>query len=114
MLKRSLTRRLNLQKLIQNNQVVCLPFFAISQTRVIGACEMVIDKESLPTKPRDFLEENYRPNSLSRLMVEQGYALTIGYGRELFNEEQRQAQVLRSGVWGGSFEPPALYRSRHP
>jgi len=103
-----------LQKLIQNNQVVCLPFFAVSQTRVIGACEMVVDKVSLPTSPSDFLEEAYRPNSLSRLMVEQGYALTIGYGRELFNEEQRQAQVLRSGVWAGSFEPPALYRSKHP
>lgn len=103
-----------LQKLIQNNQVVCLPFFAVSQTRVIGACELVVDKVSLPTKPRDFLEADYRPNSLSRLMVEQGYALTIGYGRELFYEEQRQAQVLRSGVWAGSFEPPALYRSRHP
>lgn len=103
-----------LQKLIQNNQVVCLRFFAVSQTRVIGACEMVVDKASLPTSPGDFLDEDYRPNSLSRLMVEQGYALTIGYGRELFNEEQRQAQVLRSGVWAGSFEPPALYRSRHP
>lgn len=103
-----------LQKLIQNNQVVCLPFFAVSPTRVIGACEMVVDKVSLPTSPSDFLEEEYRPNSLSRLMVEQGYALTIGYGRELFNDEQRQAQVLRSGVWAGSFEPPALYRSKHP
>jgi len=103
-----------LQNLIQNHQVVCLPFFAVSQTRVIGACEMVVDEGSLPTKPTDFLDEDYRPNSLSRLMVEQGFALTIGYGRELFGEEQRQAQVLRSGVWAGSFEPPALYRSRHP
>ena len=103
-----------LQKLIQNNQVVCLPFFAVSQTRVIGACEMVVDKVSRPTSPSDCLDEDYRPNSLSRQMVEQGYALTIGYGRELFNDEQRQAQILRSGVWAGSFEPPALYRSRHP
>ncbi len=102
-----------LQKLIQNHKVICLPFFAVSATRVIGACEMVVDGEVLPTSARDFLDEDYRPNSLSRLMVEQGFALTIGYGRQLFGGEQRQAQVLRSGVWAGSFEPPALHRSRH-
>ena len=106
------TAVMTLQKLIENNKVVCLPFFAVSQTRVIGACEVLLDEQAMPTTPDDFLGETYQENSLSRLMVELGYALTIGYGRELYGEEQRQAQILRSGVWAGSFEPPALYRNR--
>ena len=101
-----------LQKLIETHQVVCLPFFAVNATRVVGACELVTPNEPPPKTPDDFLSEAYQPNSLSRIMVEQGHALTVGYGRELFGEEQRQAQVLRAGVWSGSFEPPASWRAR--
>jgi endonuclease YncB( thermonuclease family) len=101
-----------LQKIIEGHPVICLPLLNLNQSRVLGTCEVILPGEKAPTSPRDFIGDEYRPNSLSRLMVEQGYALTIGYGREIFAEEQRQAQVLRAGVWAGSFEPPAYYRSR--
>lgn len=99
-----------LQQIIANHEVVCLPLFNLGETRVLGTCEVILPGEPRPASPADFLGEEYRPNSLSRLMVEQGHALTIGIGREIFAEEQRQAQVLRAGVWAGSFEPPASYR----
>lgn len=101
-----------LQQTIGNHQVVCLPLVGISESRVLGTCEVLLPGEPEPKSASDFLDSDYRPNSLSRLMVEQGHAVTIGIGRELFGEEQRQAQVLRAGVWRGSFEPPARYRER--
>ena len=59
----------------------------------------------------DFIEL-YGEDSLSRQQVEQGYALSIGIGESLFSAEQNQAQILRVGIWQGSFQPPASYRSQ--
>jgi endonuclease YncB( thermonuclease family) len=101
-----------LQQIIVNHPVVCLPLVNLGETRLLGTCEVVLPGEPRPESPADFINGDYRPNSLSRLMVEQGHALTIGIGREIFAREQRQAQVLRAGVWAGSFELPASYRSR--
>lgn len=101
-----------LQKLIEGNPVICLPLFNLGETRVLGTCEVILPGEKPPTAPEDFIGDEYRPNSLSRLMVEQRHALTIGYGPEIFAEEQRQAQILRAEAWAGSFEPPSHFRSK--
>lgn len=100
-----------LQQLVQNEQVVCVPLFSIAVGRVVGLCEVTTDDEPVPMKPGEFIAGGYRPNNLSRLMVVQGHALSVGLGGQLFGEEQSQAQTLRVGVWQGSFVPPWRWRS---
>jgi endonuclease YncB( thermonuclease family) len=101
-----------LQRLVAAGPVVCLAFFAISDTRVAGACELVQDGIPPPRDADDFLDEQHQTQNLSRHMVAGGHALTIGFGKDIFGDEQRAAQAARIGIWGGSFEPPASWRAR--
>jgi endonuclease YncB( thermonuclease family) len=101
-----------LQALVQNETVVCLPLFAVNESRLVAACEIWDEATPKPMTAGDYFE-GYHPNSLSRLMVVQGHALGVGVGRQLFGEEQNEAQVLRSGIWQGSFQPPSSWRADH-
>ena len=96
-----------LQELIQDTMVICFPLVSLNQSRQLGVCEIV--SESSPTEPQEFLD-GFRPLNLSRIMIEQGHALSIGIGSNIFAEEQLQAQTLRVGIWQGSFVPPRLWR----
>ena len=87
--------------------VICFPLVSLNQSRQLGVCEIV--SESSPTEPQEFLD-GFRPLNLSRIMIEQGHALSIGIGSNIFAEEQLQAQTLRVGIWQGSFVPPRLWR----
>lgn len=98
-----------LQSLLQQHLVVCLPFFAIGENRLVAHCEVVPGGEFEPLSPLRFVEE-HRPNNLSRLMVAKGHALAVGVGARLFGAEQDQAQRLRQGIWQGSFQPPSTWR----
>ena len=100
-----------LQKLVQNDLVICLPFFAIGVNRVVANCELVLDSESVPVSPMDFVEE-FRASNLSRLMVAEGHAVAIGIGTRYFGADQDEAQTLRQGIWQGSFQPPGAWRRR--
>ena len=99
-----------LQSLIAQNDVICNPLFSVAETRVVAVCELIIEGSPVPRTPEEFLT-GYRPNNLSRLLVEQGHALGVGIGRDVFADEQLQAQTLRAGIWQGSFEPPTTWRS---
>jgi endonuclease YncB( thermonuclease family) len=103
---------LALQQLVATREVVCLPFFAVSDTRVVGACELVEEGIAPPQSAENFLDEVHQQRNLSRIMVERGHALTIGFGKEIFGDEQKAAQAARIGIWSGSFEPPAAWRAR--
>ncbi|MEM1432689.1 MAG: thermonuclease family protein [Pseudomonadota bacterium] len=100
-----------LQQLVQNVDVVCFPLFAVSEVRVVGICALHDRGGPLPVGTDEFLEM-YGDDSLSRLQVEQGHALSVGVGEALFSEEQNQAQTLRLGIWQGSFQPPSSWRSQ--
>lgn len=97
-----------LQSLVQKSMVICFPMVSINERRVLGVCEL--DSDDVPNSPDDFIGE-FRPHSLSRIMIEQGHAIGIGIGANVFAEEQRQAQTLRVGIWQGSFVPPRLWRA---
>lgn len=101
-----------LQSLIAQNDVICYPLFSVAESRVVAVCELIVEGSPVPTTPDEFIN-NYRPHSLSRLQVEQGHALGVGIGRDVFAEEQVQAQTLRTGIWQGSFQPPTNWRSSH-
>ncbi|MFK7913086.1 MAG: thermonuclease family protein [Pseudomonadales bacterium] len=101
-----------LQERVQNQDVVCWPAYAISSLKVLGICALQQPGVTTPDNLGDFLEL-YRADTLSRLQVEQGHALSVGFGEERFAEEQDQAQTLRQGIWQGSFEPPSNWRARH-
>jgi endonuclease YncB( thermonuclease family) len=102
-----------LQQLVAERQVQCLPYLRVSETRVVGAC-LLVEAGDLPLDdPGQFFEPRYEPRSLSRTMVQRGYALTVGFGREIFGDEQQRAQEERIGIWAGSFEPPASLRAGH-
>lgn len=100
-----------LQQLVADRQVVCLPFLRVSETRVVGGCLLIEDGDAPLDDPTHFFDAQYEPRSLSRIMVQQGYALTVGFGREIFGDEQQRAQSDRIGIWAGSFEPPASWRA---
>ena len=100
-----------LQALVQEDLVVCLPLFAISDSRVVGNCEVTPEGEYEPVSPIAFMEE-FRPNNLSHLMVAEGHAVAIGVGTRFFGAEQNEAQALRKGIWQGSFQPPSNWRRR--
>ncbi|NKC01170.1 MAG: hypothetical protein GKR90_22105 [Pseudomonadales bacterium] len=99
-----------LQELVQDTMVICFPLVSVNERRLLAVCE--IDGQNSPTRPQEFLD-GFRPQNLSRIMIEQGHALSIGIGSNLFAEEQRQAQTLRVGIWQGSFVPPRLWRSNN-
>jgi endonuclease YncB( thermonuclease family) len=101
-----------LQQLIAQNDVVCNPLFNVSSIRVVAICELISEDAAAPRSPQEFLT-GYRPNNLSRLLVEQGHALGVGIGKDALADEQLQAQTLRAGIWQGSFEPPSAWRSKH-
>jgi endonuclease YncB( thermonuclease family) len=101
-----------LQQLIAQNDVVCNPLFNVSEIRVVAICELIVEDAAAPRSPQEFLT-GYRPNNLSRLLVEQGHALGVGIGKDVLADEQLQAQTLRAGIWQGSFEPPSAWRSKH-
>ena len=88
--------------------VICARMVNVNERRVLGICEL--DGTDAPKAPEDFIGR-FRLNSLSRIMVEEGHAISIGIGADVFKDEQRQAQTLRKGVWQGSFLPPRLWRS---
>ena len=98
-----------LQSLVKRDLVVCLPLFAISDTRVVGNCEVVSDGKFEPVSPIRFMEE-FRSNNLSRVMVAEGHAMAIGIGTRFFGAAQDEAQALRQGIWQGSFQPPSNWR----
>ena len=100
-----------LQAIVQQDLVVCLPLFAIGDTRVVGNCEVTSQGRFEPVSPIAFMEQ-VRPNNLSRLMVVQGHALAIGVGTRFFGAQQNEAQALRRGIWQGSFQPPSNWRRR--
>ena len=100
-----------LQTLLQQNSVVCLPLFAISDHRVVANCEIVRGEAAAPLSPRHLIDD-HRPDNLSRLMVAQGHALAIGIGTRFFGTDQDEAQTQRRGVWRGSFQPPSVWRHR--
>ena len=101
-----------LQLLIEQNDVICNPLFNVGEARVVAVCELIVEGSPVPATPDQFIE-GYRPNNLSRLLVEQGHALGVGIGRQVFADEQLQAQTLRNGIWQGSFEPPPSWRASH-
>ena len=98
-----------LQSIVQQDLVVCLPLFAISDSRLVGHCEVVSKGGFEPVSPIEFMEE-FRPNNLSRLMVADGHAVAIGVGTRFFGAQQDEAQALRQGIWQGSFQPPSNWR----
>jgi len=100
-----------LQALVQRNDVVCAPLFSTGARRVVAICEIVTDDAPAP-RTQDELFTGYRPNNLSRLLVEQGHALAVGLAQDVLMQEQLQAQTLRVGIWQGSFEPPSAWRLR--
>jgi len=99
-----------LQALLQDEKVICFPLVNINEQRLLAICELVTDAAPAPMSPQEFIRE-YRPESLSRLMIERGHALGIGLGAQVFEDEQLQAQTLRKGIWQGSFLPPRLWRT---
>ena len=100
-----------LQTLLQTGEVVCFPLFAINESRVVAVCELAEDGADVPTAPGDFMRAG-RERNLSRLMIAQGHALSIGIGSEYFHDEQNEAQRQRIGIWQGSFQPPSAWRRR--
>ena len=102
---------MTLQRLIQDVDVLCLSLFAVNANRIVGLCSLYAPEQSLPANDDEFLEI-FGQDSLSRQQVEQGYALSIGIGESLYSAEQNQAQILRVGIWQGSFQPPASFRSQ--
>ena len=103
---------LALQRIVQQREVICFPMFSVSDRRVVGTCDVITDDAAPPMTPSDFLRNDYREYDVSRMMIEQGHALSVGIGNTRFLEEQRQAQTLRVGIWQGSFQPPASWRAR--
>ena len=101
-----------LQRHVQNHDVVCWRAYAISSLKVLGICALQQPGVTTPETLNGFMKL-YRSETLSRLQVEQGHALSVGVGEERFGAEQDQAQTLRLGIWQGSFEPPANWRARH-
>ena len=100
-----------LQTLLRGRTVVCLPLFAINENRVVAVCELTEDEADAPASPIDFMQQG-RKRNLSRLMIAQGHALSIGIGSEYFHADQDQAQRQRLGIWQGSFQPPSAWRRR--
>lgn len=98
-----------LQSLVQQERVVCLPLFAISEYRVVANCEIARDGAFEPVAPIRFMED-HRPDNLSRHMVAEGHAVAIGIGARYFGSEQNEAQAQRLGIWQGSFQPPSNWR----
>ncbi|MEM1229727.1 MAG: thermonuclease family protein [Pseudomonadota bacterium] len=100
-----------LQQRVHNQDVVCWPLYAISATKVLGMCAVQDPGGAMPGSPDEF-REIFAGDSLSRIQVELGHALSVGVGEEIYADEQNQAQMLRLGIWQGSFEPPAAWRAR--
>lgn len=101
----------SLQQLVQNNDVFCKRLFAVNRSRIVGVCALHTSNAPLPEDDDAFFAM-YGADLLSRLQVERGYALSVGVGERLMAEEQNQAQTLRLGIWRGSFQPPASFRSQ--
>ncbi len=100
-----------LQTLLRDGEVVCFPLFAINESRVVAVCELTEDGVDVPTSPGDFMRTE-RERNLSRLMIAQGHALSIGIGAQFFSDDQDEAQRQRIGIWQGSFQPPSAWRRR--
>lgn len=99
-----------LQTLVQDTKVICFPIVNVNERRLLALCELAAADQALPNSPTEFIE-GYRPDNLSRLMIVNGHAISIGLGVDVFKDEQDQAQRLREGIWQGSFLPPRLWRS---
>ncbi len=100
-----------LQTLLRTGEAVCLPLFAINESRVVAVCELAENGADVPTSPSDFMRTR-RERNLSRLMIAQGHALSIGIGSDYFHDDQNEAQRQRIGIWQGSFQPPSAWRRR--
>lgn len=81
------------------------------------ALQRAVDAGSVSCRPVD--EDRYGRavsicdaggRDLGRLMVEQGWAISLGpYG-----DEERAARQDRRGIWAGPFERPADWRAKYP
>jgi endonuclease YncB( thermonuclease family) len=91
-----------LQQLVADRQVLCLPYLRVSDARVVGGCLLLEPGDPPLDDPGQFFEPRYEPRNLSRIMVQQGYALTVGFGREIFGDEKQRAQSERIGIWGAA------------
>jgi endonuclease YncB( thermonuclease family) len=100
-----------LPDLVANQTIVCLPLFAVSKSRVVGSCNLLPAGAPPPSGPDAFIASDRR-YSLSGRMVSEGHALAVGIGKQYLEQEEREAQRDRAGVWQGSFEPPWSYRAR--
>ena len=100
-----------LQTLLRDTDAVCFPLFAINDSRVVAVCELTEEGAEFPSSPIDFMQAG-RERNLSRLMIAQGHALSIGIGSEYFRADQDEAQRQRIGIWQGSFQPPSVWRRR--
>ena len=100
-----------LQTLLQGDAAVCFPLFAVNENRVVAVCELTDEGADVPSSPIDFMREG-RERNLSRLMIAQGHALSIGIGSQFFSADQDEAQRQRIGIWQGSFQPPSAWRRR--
>jgi endonuclease YncB( thermonuclease family) len=47
-------------------------------------------------------------------MVRDGYAVVLGFARSDYQELQDEAEAAKRGIWRGSFERPADWRSESP
>jgi endonuclease YncB( thermonuclease family) len=102
----------HLEQLVAERPIICLPLFAVSKSRIVASCNLLQDGASPPKNSQEYLAADRR-NSLSGRMVRDGYALIVGIGKNYIQQEQRDAQRDRVGIWGGSFEPPWTYRAHH-
>ena len=101
----------HLEELVADRPIVCLPLFAVSKGRIVGSCNLIPEGTMPPKNTEEYLAADRR-GSLSGRMVRDGYALIVGIGKNYIQQEERDAQHDRVGVWAGSFEPPWTYRAQ--
>jgi endonuclease YncB( thermonuclease family) len=101
----------HLEELVADQPIVCLPLFAVSKSRIVASCNLLPEGAIPPKDSAEYLAADRR-NSLSGRMVRDGHALIVGIGKNYIQQEERDAQHDRVGIWSGSFEPPWMYRAR--
>ena len=93
-----------LQSLVQNNRVICAPFFSNGADRIKASCRLHLEGQETPESFSAFFDDS-AIDSLSTMVVARGYALVSGFGQERLSGLQEQAQRNRQGVWAGTFNP---------
>jgi endonuclease YncB( thermonuclease family) len=100
----------HLEELVAEQPIICLPLFAVSKLRIVASCNLLPEGAVPPKNSDEYLLADRR-FSLSARMVRDGHALIVGIGKNYIQQEERDAQRDRVGIWAGSFEPPWTYRS---